>query len=39
MFELRRQHTAHRLFHFIDQLVNDGVVTQIDVFSFNHTAS
>ncbi|MGQ7169543.1 NusA N-terminal domain-containing protein, partial [Escherichia sp. R-CC3] len=27
LFQFRRQHTAHRRFHFVNQVIDDGVVT------------
>src|SRR5699024_7152615 len=36
LFQFRRQHTAHRRFHFVNQVIDDGVVTQIQAFRFNH---
>ena len=36
MFQFRRQHTAHCRFHFVDQVIDDGVVTQIQAFRFNY---
>ncbi|VUC74164.1 Uncharacterised protein [Salmonella sp. NCTC 11881] len=36
LFQFRRQHTAHRRFHFVDQVIDDGVVTQIQAFRFDH---
>ena len=32
LFQFRRQHAAHRCFHFVDQMVDDGVVAQIQAF-------
>ena len=32
LFQFRRQHAAHRCFHFVDQMIDDGVVAQIQAF-------
>ncbi len=39
MFEFWREHAAHRRFHFVNQMVNDGVVTQIQAFRFDNATS
>ena len=36
LFQFRREHTAHRRFHFVDQVIDDGVVAQIQAFRFDN---
>lgn len=36
LFQFRREHTAHRRFHFVDQVIDDGVVAQIRAFRFDN---
>ena len=36
LFQFRRQHAAHRRFHFVDQVIDNGVVTQIQAFRFDN---